>query len=127
MLEEAQAAVADFHAKFGLNIREVPGIPEDSERDLRISLCDEEWTETREAMEQGDLPGVADGIADLIYVLLGTAESYGIDMDTIFPAVHEANMAKEGGGSRDDGKILKPDGWTPPDIEGLLRDQGWQD
>lgn len=126
MLEEAQVAVAEFHEKFGLPIREAPGIPEDSERDLRIALGDEEWAETREAMEKGDLPGIADGIVDLIYVLLGTAESYGFNASSVFVAVHEANMAKEGGGSRADGKILKPDGWTPPDIEDILLDQGWQ-
>lgn len=27
---------------------------------------------------------------------------------------------------REDGKILKPPGWTPPDIEGCLRAQGWK-
>lgn len=26
---------------------------------------------------------------------------------------------------REDGKILKPPGWTPPDIKGCLRAQGW--
>jgi hypothetical protein len=27
---------------------------------------------------------------------------------------------------RADGKILKPEGWKPPDIEGELRAQGWE-
>ena len=26
---------------------------------------------------------------------------------------------------RDDGKVLKPDSWTVPDIAGVLRKQGW--
>jgi hypothetical protein len=34
-------------------------------------------------------------------------------------------MAKEGGGAREDGKILKPPGWVAPDIAGVLRKHGW--
>ena len=72
------------------------------------------------AMGQGDLVEIADGLADLIYVLIGTSIAYGIDLEPIWDEVHKTNMAKVGGGVRGDGKILKPEGWEPPEIERLL-------
>ena len=50
-------------------------------------------------------------------------DPYGIDIRPIWDEVHRTNMAKEGGGSRTDGKIMKPAGWQPPDIAGLLARQ----
>lgn len=46
-----------------------------------------------------------------------------IDLPDVWEAVQAANMAKEGGGTREDGKILKPPGWQAPDIAGILADQ----
>jgi hypothetical protein len=90
------------------------------------------------------LVAVADALADLSYVLAGTALHYGIPLDEVTAEVHRSNMAKaeecpcvawggypkadcEGCGGkgwvvlrRDDGKILKPDGWRPPDIRGII-------
>ena len=63
------------------------------------------------------LADIADGIVDAIYVLLGTAVCYGIDIQPIWDIVHEANMKKTGGGKRIDGKVLKPHGWVPPDVK----------
>lgn len=117
--------VFDFHEKFrcyiGGNGPEIPcmGTP-----DLRRKLIREEFIELCAALQQEDMPGIADGALDLIYVVLGTLVSYGIDPRPIWDAIHAANMAKEGGGEREDGKILKPPGWTAPDVEGLLKIQG---
>jgi predicted HAD superfamily Cof-like phosphohydrolase len=82
----------------------------------------EELSELEKAMEEGDLVGIADGLADLLYVVYGTSVSYGIDVRPIFEEVHRTNMAKVGGAVREDGKVLKPDGWLPPDIAPLLED-----
>lgn len=73
-----------------------------------------------------DMAALADGLADLDYVVEGTRLEFGIDGAPIAAEVHRANMAKVGGPIRDDGKKLKPAGWTPPDIEGELRRQGWK-
>lgn len=62
---------------------------------------------------------VLDSICDSIYVLLGLAVVMGLPFDTAFGLVHAANMRKVMGEGlpkfRDDGKILKPEGWEPPD------------
>ena len=116
--------VVDFHNQFGCYSSAEPrSIPSDIE-ELRWKLIIEELNELAGGMfEEPDLGVVADSIADLIYVLIGTAIAYGIDLRPIWDAVQKANMAKVGGGVRGDGKILKPPGWTPPDIDKLLNEQ----
>lgn len=73
-----------------------------------------------------DLVELADGLADLDYVVEGTRLEMGIDGAPVAAEVHRANMAKLGGPIAPNGKRLKPPGWTPPDIEGVLRKQGWK-
>lgn len=64
---------------------------------------------------------VADALADKIYIDIGTALEFGIPLDRVWAAVQHANMAKVGLDGkvlrREDGKILKPEGWQPPDVE----------
>ena len=116
--------VFDFHRKFSAYIGDRPGIPTAGTAELRAELIREEFDELLTAMESGDLPGIADGALDLVYVVLGTLVSYGIDARPIWVAIHAANMAKVGGGTRADGKVMKPPGWIAPDVAGLLAKQG---
>lgn len=124
-LRAAQTMVRDFHLRFGQPEREgkTPGL---FDVGLRVSLIVEEAAETAIAALRGDLPGAVDGLCDLIYVCLGAAVRWGVDLDPIFEAVHLSNMAKGDGPVRADGKILKPPGWVPPDVAGLLRNQVWK-
>jgi len=62
-----------------------------------------------------------DALCDLLVVTFGMAVEMGIDLEPFFDEVHRTNMAKVGGPKRADGKGLKPLGWTPPDIAGLLK------
>lgn len=73
-----------------------------------------------------DLPALVDATADLDYVVEGLRVRLGVDGDPIWEAVHAANMAKSTGPLREDGKRMKPEGWKAPDVEGLLREQGWE-
>lgn len=119
-----------------------PGIPDEESRKLRVRLIAEELDEFTKAsgmiMLEGDnsaiystgclnIVDVADAIADLLYVVYGAAVAWGIKIDPVFGAVHDANMQKFGPGSyqRDDGKWIKPPDWQPPNIEEVLRAQGW--
>ncbi len=73
-----------------------------------------------------DLPEWCDGTIDLDYVVEGARTAFGINTRPLWLAVQKANMAKAGGPVREsDGKRLKPPGWQPPDIAGLLKEQGW--
>jgi predicted HAD superfamily Cof-like phosphohydrolase len=65
----------------------------------------------------------ATSLAELVADAYFTAHGLGIPLDAVLAEVHRANMTKFGPDGpilRFDGKILKPDGWTPPDVAGVL-------
>jgi predicted HAD superfamily Cof-like phosphohydrolase len=73
-----------------------------------------------------DFPEFIDALGDLDVVIEGARVACGVDGRPIARAIHAANMAKKDGPKREsDGKRLKPPGWTPADIVGELRKQGW--
>lgn len=117
------SCVKDFQTAFRLNQSTKPLLPNEEERKLRIKLLREEFEEYLEGEENNDLVEIADALADLIYIACGTAVSYGIPLDVVFDEVHRSNMAKLVNGKpiyREDGKVLKPEGWTPPDVERII-------
>lgn len=115
--------VLDFHKKLDSHIGTTPSIPPPQVQELRQALEQEELSELWQAHSKEDLVEIADAIVDSIYVLIGRAISYGIDLRPIWDEVHKSNMAKAGGGKREDGKRLKPPGWQPPKIAELLDKQ----
>lgn len=117
--------VREFHEAFGLVVRDMPTLPDQGERELRARLIREEYAEVWDELESGgSIERVASELADLIYVVYGTALHYGIDLDAVVAEIHRANMAKRWPNGtvrrREDGKILKPDGWRPADVAGVL-------
>ena len=111
--------VKDFHMVFGSYTSNKPAIDVPSDvSELRRRLIKEEATELDSAIAANDMVGIADGIADLLYVVFGTAVSYGIPIDNIFQIVHEANMSKVGSDGKPlkdaGGKVVKPQGWVSP-------------
>lgn len=113
--------IEDLHRELGGFIGERPWtIPPEDRKQLRINLMTEELKELVEAIENDDVVEVADGCADLVVTVLGTAIEYGFDFDAVWQEVHRSNMAKKGGETREDGKHLKPPGWQPPDLLPIL-------
>ena len=120
-----QSDVRDFHIKYGALVQDSPAIPDNKTKILRRNLIIEEvMEELLPAIKNDDIEEIADAIADSIYVLLGTAVSYGVDLEPIWEEVQKSNMNKTGQIHRDDGKVTKPEGWKPPDILGELKKQG---
>lgn len=118
------AMVKEFHEAFGLPIAETPGLPSDDRIRLRRDLISEEYWEYDRAVDKGDLVNLAQELADIIYVVVGAALEYGIDLEAVFAAVHKSNMSKlDSDGNvirRDDGKVLKGPLYKAPDIEASL-------
>ena len=118
--------VAEFHRATDCPVMRQPVWPEDR-IDLRVELITEEMEkELFPAIEERNMEGTADGIADSVYVLAGTMLEFGYPAE-VWDEVQQANMRKvdpETGKvrRREDGKILKPEGWTPPDIKGVLEE-----
>jgi predicted HAD superfamily Cof-like phosphohydrolase len=116
--------------------------------ELRRRLCEEEAKELAEALgyhappweraidrddngngsyRKANKVEAADAAADLAYVALGSLiEFFGENAARrVWNEVQRSNMAKFPDGKvikREDGKGLKPPGWTPPDIAGALED-----
>ncbi len=139
--------VKTFMQKVGQDTPEIATIPDEKIRILRAKLILEEALETVDALgvsveiegtpliEEGlqysapgdvDLKEVVDGCADISVVTIGTLISFGIDDDPVLQEVDASNLRKfsEGSYRRDDGKWMKPPGWTPPDIMGAI-DSGY--
>jgi predicted HAD superfamily Cof-like phosphohydrolase len=85
---------------------------------LRVALLEEEVGEFATASEKGDLIGITDALADIVYVAYGAALTYGIDLDSALREVHRSNMSKLGSDGtpliRNDGKVLKSEHHFPP-------------
>lgn len=122
-MTDEQKMVEEFHRKFEIVIQPTPADPADDTKQLRIRLIQEEFDELKESMANGNLAGVAKEMADLLYVVYGTAVSYGIDMKPVFQEVHRSNLSKVGGYKRADGKWVKPPTYSPANLEPILNVQ----
>lgn len=116
-----QKLVEDFHRAFKLPVNKK--LNED-EYLLRLRLITEEWSEFAAEATSFDTSRPGEGflkeMCDLIYVLVGTAVALGMDVDKAFTRVHMSNMSKLGSDGkpvyRSDGKVLKGEGYTPPNL-----------
>lgn len=119
-MNDWQKMVQEFHEKFELPCNKYAPF---RNWNLRCGLIAEELHELYEAIDDCDIAESVDALVDILYVTIGTAVEWGIDLDPIFKEVHRTNMLKEGGKVREDGKILKPEGWEKPRIAELLEEQ----
>jgi predicted HAD superfamily Cof-like phosphohydrolase len=120
---DQQAMVKEFHQKFDIAVSDAPAVPDEATRLLRERLIQEEFDELKEAMAKQELVAIAKELADLLYVVYGTAVSYGLDMDPVFREVHRSNLSKIGGYKRSDGKWVKPPTYSPACLTPILERQ----
>lgn len=90
--------------------------------DLYKKLIDEEVTEFWEAEAQGDDTEMLDACFDMIWVIVGYARSRGWNLNKAWEEGAQSNLSKidpETGlvRRREDGKILKPEGWQEPNFK----------
>ena len=118
-----QSAVELFMTSIGQPVPYVRGCPSKKIARLRRKLIKEECVkELCKAIEREDLLGVADGIGDALYVILGTASAYGLNAADIFAEVHRSNMSKlKDGHRRSDGKWIKGPKYSPPNLKPLIK------
>ena len=88
---------------------------------LYVNLIDEEFKELKVAIDNNDNVEVLDALLDIMVVTAGAIHSMGADGEGGWKEVMRTNFAKidkETGKvrKREDGKVLKPTGWTPPDL-----------
>lgn len=121
------AQVTEFHKTFGLPISNSPTtVISAKEQRLRTNLLFEEVNETQTAMHNNDIIEIADGIVDSLYVIIGTAITYGLadKLDALFDEVHRSNMSKLGKGGKPiwdaNGKVVKGPYFFLPNLGAIL-------
>jgi len=93
---------------------------------LYRNLIAEEFNEFIQANNKNDEVEKLDACMDMIWVILGFCYMKGYDVQGAWNEVARSNLAKinpETGKviKRQDGKVLKPEGWTPPQLEQFVK------
>lgn len=141
------AMVREFHTAVGAPINTgEPTLDIGDRLHLRMALIGEEFAELIDAVygksagdviradldhikaelddNERDVVGAADALADLDYVICGMAIETGIPHPDVVTEVHRSNMSKLGEDGlpilREDGKVLKGDNYSPPDVASVL-------
>lgn len=153
MCRSYEGLVKEFHRAFDRPVRDLPEVGSPAERVLRVRLMLEELLEFAKAAGIGigltrdpegydietladldvypiaygaspDLSQMAHELADLQYVVSGTAVQLGIPLQPCVEEIHMANMRKLGPDGRPivdaNGKVRKPEGWQPANVEKVL-------
>jgi predicted HAD superfamily Cof-like phosphohydrolase len=102
----------------GMQLPKTPTLNETTWAIGRFKHMVEESDEFLNSAAIGDMVGVADAIADLIYVAIGTAVQAGIPIDKVWAAVHRCNMQRKAASTeRHVYDAAKPPGWIGPEAE----------
>ena len=95
--------------------------PSDANYKMYLGLIDEEVTELVEAVAANDKVEQLDALVDILVVTVGAIRAAGWDGEAAWKEVMDTNFAKidpETGKvrKREDGKVLKPEGWKAPEL-----------
>ena len=116
ILEEAM----EFAEACGVNV-----VFFNQKTDQYVDASDKNFEVLNTQRKKFNIVEYADAIGDLTYVVGGAANCAGIDMEPIDKEIQRSNMDKFRNGVVRDGfgKVVKPDGWTAPDIKSEIDKQ----
>jgi predicted HAD superfamily Cof-like phosphohydrolase len=88
---------------------------------MYIKLIEEEVRELTVALDNNDKVETLDALIDILVVTIGSIHSLGADAEGAWKEVMSTNFAKIDKDTgkvrkREDGKVLKPVGWVPPEL-----------
>jgi predicted HAD superfamily Cof-like phosphohydrolase len=94
---------------------------------MYLGLIKEEGDELQAAIVKQDKVETLDALIDILVVTVGTLHSLGVDAEGAWNEVMRSNFAKidQATGKvtkREDGKVLKPEGWTPPELKQFIKE-----
>lgn len=88
-------------------------------RIIRAHLMCEELSEVLAALYKGDKLLLLDGLTDLLYVVYGTAITFGLPLDKAFDEIHKSNMTKAV--IKNDPRVrIKGDNYVEPNLQRIL-------
>ena len=107
---------------FGTACDQAPS-PENYE--MYLGLISEEYQELQEAVSNQDTVEQLDALVDILVVTIGAIRAAGWDGAGAWEEVMRTNFAKIDPDTgkvrkREDGKVLKPEGWQAPQLEKFL-------
>lgn len=93
--------------------------------EMYLKLIKEETQELDDAVAAGDRVEQLDALIDIMVVTIGALHSMGVDAEGAWREVLRSNLAKIDSKTgkvlkREDGKVLKPEGWQAPQLARYL-------
>jgi predicted HAD superfamily Cof-like phosphohydrolase len=93
---------------------------------MYMKLIDEEVGELHQAVLANDEVEQLDALIDILVVTIGAIRSAGFDAEGAWKEVMATNFNKIDKQSgrvrkREDGKVLKPQGWVAPNLEPFVK------
>ncbi|WP_448857712.1 hypothetical protein [Corynebacterium propinquum] len=128
MLRSVKVHPVDTVVQFMALGDQLPGLDEPNLHEF-LNRVDDEMVETYDAIEREDQAETLDGFLDIAYAALTAAVATAdrpVEARMAWDAVVEANLSKVDGRfgpvqRSKHGKILKPEGFKAPDIQGILK------
>lgn len=95
--------------------------PSEANYNMYLGLIEEEFDELQDAVEANDRVEQLDALVDILVVTMGAIRAGGFDAEGAWKEVMGTNFAKIDPTTgkvrkREDGKVLKPEGWAPPNL-----------
>ena len=100
--------------------------PSEANYNMYLGLIKEEYEELQEAVEANDTVEQLDALIDIRVVTMGAIRAAGFDGEGAWKEVMDTNFAKIDPDTgkvrkREDGKVLKPEGWKAPELKQFAR------
>lgn len=99
--------------------------PSEANYKMYLDLIREETDELEEAIQDNDKVEQLDALVDILVVTMGAIRAAGWDGEGAWREVMATNFAKIDSATgkvrkREDGKVLKPEGWKAPELEPFI-------
>jgi len=99
--------------------------PSEANYDMYLGLIAEEYNELADAIAADDRVEQLDALIDILVVTMGAIRAGGFDGEGAWKEDMATNFAKIDNDTgkvrkREDGKVLKPEGWKPPQLDAYL-------
>jgi len=101
--------------------------PSEDNYNMYLSLIAEEYVELADAIAADDRVEQLDALVDILVVTMGAIRAGGFDGEGAWKEVMDTNFAKIDPTTgkvrkREDGKVLKPEGWKAPELAQFIKD-----
>lgn len=99
---------------------------DDAQYQMYLGLIAEEVQELNDALATNDTVEQLDALIDILVVTIGAIHSAGFNGESAWQEVMRTNFAKIDPATgkvrkREDGKVLKPEGWQPPNLAPFIK------